>query len=364
MVESISASEAFKRIAEESSAFGLLDVRSENEFLRGSFGSAQNVPILNDSHRHQVGLCFKEIGPAAAITLGHQLVDPFRHQLVERWREVINSSSPGLVYCWRGGLRSQIACQWMTEAGISVIRIEKGFKGLRNEALRVLSSPPQMIVLGGMTGSGKTRLLAHLRGAVDLESLAGHRGSAFGLFPHESQPTQLNFENSLALNLFRRHDFESIVVEGESRTIGRIVLPSHFYESLSRSSVVILRASMEERTQNIYSEYVEGPLGKGVRPEILRDHFVHCTRKIQKRLGGLRAQQIVDMIFQAFVHKDAQMHLAWIQKILQEYYDPLYQYAMDRKYLGVSFSGSWQECLEFLQKKAVEKGQESFAQRI
>ena len=66
----------------------IIDVRSEKEFAKGHFPSAVNIPLLNNEHRHLVGICFKKQGQVEAVKLGHQLVDPIKNQLQHQWSEV------------------------------------------------------------------------------------------------------------------------------------------------------------------------------------------------------------------------------------------------------------------------------------
>lgn len=344
----ISAQQAFARLIGGEHQETLVDVRSEGEFEKGSFPGAVNIPILNNDHRHQVGLCYKQKGQAEAIELGHRLVDPLRSELGDQWRSALSKSSvqPAMVYCWRGGLRSKMACQWMEEAGSKPVRIEGGFKGLRREALKVLRQLPAMCVLGGMTGSGKTRLLQKLTRALDLEGLAQHRGSAFGLFPDEAQPTQLDFENRLAVGLGRAQS--TVVVEDESRRIGSVSLPEGMYEHMAQSPYVLLKVSLAERAQNIYEEYVEEPLATGTPNSLLHQHMRQCTDRIRRKLGGLKTDQTLEAIDQAFMSKDPGAHHLWISSLLESYYDPLYGFSMERKGANPQFVGDFGECVDYL----------------
>lgn len=349
-MESISSKDAFCKMVAAPQGLRLLDLRSEGEFAQGSFFGAINIPILNNDHRHQVGLCYKLNGQEAAVRLGHELVDSLRSELTLNWREALEGGDPGssLAFCWRGGLRSRIACEWMKEVGLPIIRVEKGFKGLRREAINVFRQFPRFLVLGGMTGSGKTRFLKEVKNSLDIEGLASHRGSAFGLLPHELQPVQMNFENSLALLMARKGPIGSILVEDESRQVGRLTLPHGLYECLACAPLVYLQVSDEQRGENIYAEYVVSSLARGLTHETLCDHFIRCTRRIQRRLGGLAADQLIAMIRDAFEAKDKELHLNWIKKLLESYYDPLYRFSMSRKKAVPVFSGNWEECLAYV----------------
>ena len=89
--------------------------------------------------------------------------------------------------------------------------------------------------------------------SIDL-GLANHRGSAFGrrLSP---QPTPVTFENALAAK-YLQHEFESLVVEDESRTIGRIGLPLAWRQQMQEAPIALVEASFDERVEHIHKEYV------------------------------------------------------------------------------------------------------------
>ncbi len=233
-----------------SEAFGLLsinnkmtviDVRSQGEYEKAHFGNTINIPILSDTHRHDVGLTYKNEGSEAAKALGHTLVSgDYKEQMIQQWCESIKSypQEPNLIFCWRGGLRSQLAQDWVYQNGSEVIRVDSGYKGLRNEALKTLENPAPFVILSGMTGSGKTRLIYKLRHFVDIEGLANHRGSAFGSHFGARQPQQATFENKLAQALYLVH--RNFVLEDESPNIGRCHLPDSIYARMVTAPMVMI----------------------------------------------------------------------------------------------------------------------------
>ncbi|MBP6534025.1 MAG: tRNA 2-selenouridine(34) synthase MnmH, partial [Arenimonas sp.] len=209
----------------------LLDTRAPTEFAQGAFPNAVNLPLMSDDQRAQVGLCYKRRGQAAAIALGHELVQgAAKAARVQEWADFARRHPEGYLYCFRGGLRSQISQQWLAEAGCDYPRIIGGYKAMRQfllQALETSLAQGPVIVLSGQTGCAKTQLLQQLINAVDLEGLANHRGSAFGKRV-PGQPSQIDFENALSIAfLKRRHAAiaRPVVVEDESHLIGRIVLP-------------------------------------------------------------------------------------------------------------------------------------------
>ena len=172
----------------------LLDVRAPVEFAQGAFPGAVNLPLMNDEERHEVGIRYKEAGQQSAIELGHSLVSGrLKDRRIQSWVEFANAHPDGVLYCFRGGLRSRITQQWLHEAGVDYPRITGGYKAMRRfliDAIERLSQQARFVIVGGMTGSGKTDVIAALTHAIDLEGLAHHRGSSFGGHP-DHQPCEL-----------------------------------------------------------------------------------------------------------------------------------------------------------------------------
>ena len=208
----------------------LIDLRAPVEFKEGAFPNAVSLPLMTDDERAQVGTCYKQQGQAAAIELGHKLVGgAVRAARIEGWLAQLRQQPDALLYCFRGGLRSQTVQQWLADEGVIRPRVAGGYKELRRfliDTQESASAQCHWSVLTGMTGSGKTHMLAKIAQSVDLEGHAHHRGSSFGQLPG-GQPSNINFENRLAIELLkRRHQGEhAFVVEDESRLIGRCALP-------------------------------------------------------------------------------------------------------------------------------------------
>jgi tRNA 2-selenouridine synthase len=305
----------------------LLDVRAPIEFAKGSFPTAINIPILDDEQRHLVGTCYQKHGQAKAEKLGYELVGPSREQLVARWQQVFNEHPEAKLYCFRGGKRSQIATEWLRRAGTKIERIDGGYKRLRNFLLDQLNNPPKVILISGRTGVGKTELLPQVINAVDLEGLANHRGSAFGGRLTE-QPAQIDFENQLAIEFLRHEDY--VVLEDESRLIGRINVPLTVQEAMKRAPIYLLEDTLENRVSRILEEYVRVPL-QILQEEELKQRLAKSLSAIQKRLGGVRYQALVQLLNRAFSSNDVDAHSEWIITLLTDYYDPMYDYQLNRK---------------------------------
>ena len=199
-----------------------------------------------------------------------------------------------------------------------------------------VADPKPWLILGGRTGSGKTDLLVTLPHAIDLEGLARHRGSAFGSRETE-QPPPVTFENSLAI-AWLRHAAAALVLEDESRTIGRLALPAAWHERMQRSPIVLLEVPFATRCANIVREYVTLPLESGIDPVQLHARYSAALLRIERRLGGLRRQQIQAALDQAFRGGD---HAHWVTLLLEWYYDPMYDHQLAAKDTRILLRGSW-----------------------
>jgi tRNA 2-selenouridine synthase len=347
------AAEAFRLLSENNQAT-VIDVRSEGEYEKAHFENTLNIPILSDAHRHDVGLSYKIDGSETAKALGHKLVSGnYKNQMIQQWCESIKSHPqlPALIFCWRGGLRSRLAQDWIYQNGLEVVRVDSGYKGLRHEALKVIENPVPFVVLSGMTGAGKTRLIHKLRHFVDLEGLANHRGSAFGSHFGASQPQQATFENKLAQSLYQVAD--NTVFEDESPNIGRCHLPDMFYARMFPAPMVMIETPVRIRALEIFKEYIQEPCVGGMSLHELEINFAKNVERIRNKLGGLECDNIKNLLSQSFqfdphdeVYIDA--YLDWVERLLTHYYDKLYLHSLSLKSRKTLYKGSWQDCLDFL----------------
>lgn len=316
-----------------------LDVRAPAEFAKGTLPGAVSLPLLNDAERARVGVTYKQQGHEAAVRVGHRLVSgPIRAARVSAWLDFVRTHPDAWIYCWRGGERSAIAQQWLAEAGVQLPRVPGGFKALRHVCLEALAQavddPRPWRILGGRTGSGKTDLIRALPDAIDLEGLAAHRGSAFGARETE-QPTPVSFENLLAI-AWLQHTGNTLVLEDESRTIGRLALPEAWFQRMQRSPVALLEIPFAARCANIVREYVTEPLAAGVDPAALHARYREALARIERRLGGLRRRQIETELDAGFANGQ---HDRWVGMLLEWYYDPMYDHQLASKQPRVVMRG-------------------------
>lgn len=345
----------------------MLDVRAPVEYKSGAFPSANNVAILNDDERKAIGICYKEEGQSAAVALGAKLVQgDVKQQRVDQWAAFVKQYPNGVVYCFRGGMRSQITQMWIKEqTGIAYPRVAGGYKAMRRfliDAIERLSQQFEFIVLGGRTGSGKTRLLKKLDNHIDLEGLANHRGSAFG--PTATpQPTQIEFENQLAIHMLKleAHGHKIIVVEDEGRNVGSLHIAEALNEAMQRSKIVLMEVENIERIEISTCEYIDDikEQMKVLYPQKdvfdrLKEHLLTSLSKLRKRLGGVRYKDLSSKMEAALelheVTGDRSGYSDVILPLLVDYYDPMYDYQIGKKEGRIVYRGDRDNVLQYLRE--------------
>ncbi len=326
----------------------LIDLRSPAEFRHGAFPGAVNLPLLTDAERETIGLRYKQGGRDAAITLGNELVSGnVKAALLAAWQQILDEHPDAMLYCWRGGLRSETVQRWLAGTGRDAPRIHGGYRALRRFCIDTLDRQREWLLVGGRTGVGKTDILKQMPDSIDLESLANHRGSAFGKRA-TPQPTPISFENALAVQLLRRGSSSvPTVVEDESRTIGRLAIPEGVYRGMQDSPIVLIESDQRTRIENIHREYVVEADDREHLPEALET----ALDNIRRRLGGDRHRQVRTQMRRAFEGGDADAHRAWIGMLLDWYYDPLYDYQIGKKQHRIVFRGNADDVREYLSQK-------------
>lgn len=300
----------------------LIDTRSEAEYERAHFPGAINLPLLNNDHRILVGTCFKKEGRNAAVRLGFELVGPLFSSFVKKVDELAKGKKV-LVYCWRGGMRSGIMSWILNMAGYQTDTMKGGYKAFRRFVLDQFAVQRNLAVIGGHTGTGKTELLLKMKKSghqvIDLEGIANHRGSAFGALGMNAQPRNEQFENELALELYSMKTDDYIWLEAESRSIGKIKIPDHFYFQLIAAPLFEINLPLKERVERIKKDYAH----------FSNEELSACMVKIQKRLGGLRLKEALSALEEKRTND-------WIL-ILLEYYDKNYSHSLDSRTTNTRF---------------------------
>lgn len=284
MTEPISVEEFLKR----SVTTPVADVRTPAEYEKGHIPRAFLFPLFSDAERAEVGTLYVQQGRTAAVLKGLELTGPRLEAMARCGLEIARGKSL-LLYCWRGGMRSASVAWLMESVGIRCYTLEKGYKAYRNHVLGFFEHLPHPLkVLGGLTGSGKTERLRQMAGAgeqvIDLEGLAGHKGSAFGNLGLPPQPSTEHFQN-LLFDAFSHLDPERPVwVEDESKNVGKCSLPDGLWKKMQQADFYFLPASDQERIDRLMKEYA------GFNAGLLEQAIL----KIEKRLGFDQCRKAVE----------------------------------------------------------------------
>jgi len=346
----------------------MMDVRAPVEFDKGAFPGVINLPLMNDLEREKVGTCYKQQGQQAAIELGHRLVSgSIKEQRIQAWADFARARPDGLLYCFRGGLRSQLTQQWLkTEAGIDYPRVINGYKAMRTYLIEVTDNAVaecDLVLVGGLTGSGKTEVLAQLDNALDLEGHANHRGSSFGRHA-TPQPAQISFENALSIDILKKRakGVSQFVIEDEGRAVGSRAIPLSLYLRMQRLPLVWLEERFENRVERILKDYVVDLCAEFLAVQGIEQGFggfaAHLRlglSSIVKRLGGERYQRLAAALDAALLEQErsgaVDLHREWISGLLAEYYDPMYAYQRDSKAPRIEFAGDHAAVIEYLKAR-------------
>jgi len=292
------------------------DVRSPGEYAYGHIPGAVNIPLFDDAQRAEVGTIFKKEGSEKAVRKGIDLAAPQMSEKLARALQLAPEKQL-LVHCWRGGMRSEAMAWLFATGGLKPLLLEGGYKAYRNHILAGLGRKRKLIILGGLTGSGKTGILNHMMAAghqvTDLEKLASHRGSAFGALGQPAQPSSEHFANLLFDDLAGWSDDSRIWLEDESRNIGTVFMPDNFYEQMQAAPVVALMMSIETRMPRLVQEYTLFPA----------DQIEASVMKISKRLGGDRTHEALEAVRRG--------DYPTAIRITLEYYDKTYNYGLSRR---------------------------------
>ncbi len=294
----------------------LFDVRTPVEYARGHIPGALNLPLFDDQERHEVGLLYQREGREAALHRGLEAVGPRLNHYLSSVRERTDSRQL-LIYCWRGGMRSRSLGWLLSLAGYRVAVLQGGYKAYRRQVQSTFAAPWPLLILSGMTGSGKTELLEILRRrgeqTLDLEALAQHRGSAFGAMNEQPQPATEQFENRLCAQLRSFATDRPIWVEDESRKIGQIIINENFYQQMRRATALRIDLPRALRVERLCIDYGDQT------PEKL----ACAVASIRKRLGEEKTRTALQAI--AAGDREAAAHL------LLDYYDKTYLYGLSRR---------------------------------
>ncbi len=269
---------AIDKFLEMAETVPVIDVRTPLEFEHARIPGAYNLPIFSNDERVKVGTTYKQKGREQAILLGFDLTGPKWSGFIKEALKIAPEKKI-LVHCWRGGMRSGAMAWALNLYGFDVLLLEGGYKRYRNWVVEQFKKKYFIYILGGMTGSGKTKTLQQLKKLshqiIDLEDLAQHQGSSYGSMDRLNQPRQEQFENLLAGELNKVDLNTPVWMEDESLSIGRCFIPNSVFYQMRQAPVMKITVPFEERVDFLVKEY--GGLDK--------DFLIESTTRIGKRLG-------------------------------------------------------------------------------
>jgi len=302
----------------------LIDLRSPDEYYKGHMPNSINIPLFNNDERAFIGKKYKNAGREKAVFEGLKIVEKKFDQLigdiVSENKKYINKTKTPLIssqlkfYCARGGMRS-ISVSWLLEKiGYKSFKLEGGYKSYRNWVLNSFQDDRNITLIGGKTGTGKTKILKNLMShnyqVIDLEYLANHRGSSFGGLGMTCQPSNEQFENLLAEKLLRFSKSKTIYLEAESANIGSCRIPNELFKQMKNAKRIEIIQSKKNRISELIRTY-------SVFPD---NELKNSVKKISKRLGPQRTKRAIEAI--------GSKNWEDVCNAVLDYYDKCYDYEL------------------------------------
>jgi tRNA 2-selenouridine synthase len=306
-----------------------VDVRSPIEHEEASIPGSVNIPLFTNEERQEIGILYKQSGNQAAKWRAMEIVSPKLPTLLNEIKNLESTGVKPVIHCWRGGSRSKAVASFLEFSGVPSIRLAGGYRAYREYVLEKIPEvlPNKAVVLHGLTGTGKTDILAMLQKkgfpVVDLEHMANHRGSLFGTIGIGDGHNQKTFDALLFERLFEIKGSEYFIVEAESKRIGRAVQPDFIMDLKKTGTHFLVQCSLDNRVDRIYGEYVE-PYKE---EQWFQDVVIEKVKKIEKRL---KSPDLVQSIEKATKNKD---YREVISILLEHYYDPRYNHTI-KDYIG------------------------------
>jgi len=300
----------------------LIDVRSPREYYKGHLPNSINIPLFDNDERSIIGTIYKKEGRKKAVIEGLNFFEKKMEFLldnlfmsIDSYKTISENNNKELyirIYCSRGGMRSQSIAWLLEKFKLNLITLNGGYKVYRRWVLDSFSRKLKIVVIGGKTGTGKTRLISLLEKykyqTIDLEGFACHRGSTFGGLGMKEQPSNEQFENIIAEKLNSFKCSNNIFVEAESANIGKCKIPHEFFNQMKDSRRIEILRSESNRLKELIDTY------SVFKKEELQDSVL----RIKKRLGPQRTKTALESI------KNEKWDL--VCRSVLDYYDKCYEY--------------------------------------
>ncbi|MDN7242479.1 tRNA 2-selenouridine(34) synthase MnmH [Planococcus sp. N028] len=291
----------------------LIDVRSPSEYKNFSMPGSINIPFFDDAERAEIGTIYKQVSVDAAKERGLEIISAKLPELIREFKKIEGDK---VVFCWRGGMRSRTTATLLSLMDIHVSRLEGGIREYRKWVVDQLDQPEiafDAIVLNGLTGAGKTRILKALQKegypVMDLEGMANHKGSIFGhigVEPHN----QKVFDSLLVKKMRELHDSPYVLFEAEGNRIGKAAIPPWLSDLKGRSLQLVIDMPMEERVKEILKDY---------QPEQYQEECMEAFLWIKTRMPQDVAAQIEEDL-------ETGNFSSAVRLLLEYYYDSRYKH--------------------------------------
>lgn len=291
--------------------FQIIDVRSPSEFTDGSLPEAVNIPLFDDDERAVVGTIYRQGGHNQAVDKGYDLVERKLAELLKAFSPY--RQRPVAIICARGGMRSRSIVNLLLQSGYTATQIIGGYKAYRRGVMASLEKfAPPLIVIHGLTGTGKTRIIERLPDAIDLELFANHRSSLFGGLDRVSA-TQRQFESSLA-HVVETLGASPYFIEGESRKIGPVFIPKPLAQAMKDGVLVRVSCSLETRVERIIADYP-------ISDREVMGKMENIILSLSRNLGRERVEAMCELL------KNNDLK-PLVRNLLVDYYDVRYSKVM------------------------------------
>jgi len=277
----------------------LIDVRSPSEYYKGHMPNSINIPLFDYDERSIIGTIYKKEGRKKAVIEGLKFFEKKLESLldnlfmsIESYKTIPHKNNKFLIriYCSRGGMRSQSIAWLLEKYKLNPITLKGGYKIYRRWVLDSFSKKMNIVVIGGKTGTGKTRLLSLLEKykyqTIDLERFACHRGSTFGGLGMKKQPSNEQFENKIAEKLNSFISINNVFVEAESSNIGKCKIPHEFFNQMKASRRIEILRSESNRLDELIDTY----------SVFSKEELKESVLRIKKRLGPQRTKIALESI--------------------------------------------------------------------
>jgi tRNA 2-selenouridine synthase len=300
-----------------------VDVRAPIEHRESAIPGSVNIPLFTDDERQEIGTLYKRSGEEAAKWRAMEIVSPKLPRLLGEIKELKKSGAEPVIHCWRGGMRSRSVASFLEYAGLPALRLEGGYRAYREYILERIPHllPEKAIVLHGMTGTGKTDILQALQEkgypVADLEQMANHRGSIFGMIGMGEAHNQKTFDSLLFERLNEIKGSNYFIIEAESKRIGRAAQPEEMLEKKVNGIHYLIKSSIPKRVERIYNEYVQPFMGEAWFEEEVREKVSKLIKRINHDVSPALAFALEEKNY-----KDL------IEILLVHYYDPRYNHAL------------------------------------